>query len=788
MAVQEGQEQVIRLDDSFDILEDVLKKDPKPPKPKSFIDKLLDFIQTYKKLTIFLALLLGVLIVALIFVLALVFKEEVKPQEEKMVEPPALKIQKGADIINNARDLEELIKKANFLYTSGNKVEALDLYGKISNYSEGLSNYNLGVAQMNEKSYKEALGSFQKAIDLGEDRVISALNAAVCSLMLGYEGRFGYYTDLAQSYLPSSGDLALYSYLYALTHYYKGNYLEAISPLLHPNSEYYQKESDELLAMIFSYLQNDTLALERLSKYPEEVKNWFNMGILYARIGEYQQAQKYLLQAIEAEGESFQKNLALELVMLKDSQFESAGKILDKYAQNKEEIDANPYPIMLTLQDKFFDVNIAQNRFWNSFKGQKLNAYKLLYYFAPYKVFDAKEAFNVIQEGGLNIHIENLQEAKDILLRGQTISRVNKNIADAILQTLNGNIREANKLLTEALKRYPNHSILHYDLGLNYAQMGDFNKAYEHFLRSFHLNPKDLQAGIFALMSAQLTFRDYQRLDLEVSQEIAEMGGSKEEQQFILTLLNFVRDGVPNITDWLDIQKSNLSIYHALDYVLSVSLKDKQRLIKASSSLRANLPRDPIANLLELLAINFEDNPKELSLKLQSFYRDSKINKDPIYYGASVVREMYIQIAHIAGTLHYVEEDLDKKMISEQKDVRGVIQALALTYIYLQEFEKAFTLYNSLLDDFKEEDTQTYFLAAIAAVGAGHIQNASTLLQLSKLEAPTNYETRIAIGILYQQEKNFKAAATQFRTIGDGVVSSEYFDFKIDSSGLLNQK
>ncbi len=139
------------------------------------------------------------------------------------------------------------------------------------------------------------------------------------------------------------------------------------------------------------------------------------------------------------------------------------------------------------------------------------------------------------------------------------------------------------------------------------------------------------------------------------------------------------------------------------------------------------------------------------------------------------------------GTLHYVQQDLDYRLISERKDVRGVTQALALTYIYLQEFEKAFTLYNNLIDDLKENDTQTLFLAAVAAIGAGHTENAAALLQLSKLEAPTNYETRVANGLLYLQEKNFNAANSQFTVIGDSEQKSDYFDFKIDTSHLLRR-
>ena len=261
----------------------------------------------------------------------------------------------------------------------------------------------------------------------------------------------------------------------------------------------------------------------------------------------------------------------------------------------------------------------------------------------------------------------------------------------------------------------------------------------------------------------------------------------QEEKDFIHALLNFVHNGTPMPLEFLETQKSNIAIYYALNFTQSILLQNQSLLISSASSLKSLLPNDPLSNLLELLALNYKDDPKSLSLKLQSYYQNSSINKEPIYYGAAVVREIYIEIAYIIGSLHYVQKDLDNRLITEQKDVRGVIQALALTYIYLQEFEKSFTLYNSLIDDFKEQDTQTLFLAAVAAVGAGHTENAATLLQLSKLEAPTNYETRIANGILYLQENNYNAAASQFTTIGNSGIISEFFDFKIDTEKLLNR-
>lgn len=783
----EDGDDVIQLDDSFNLLDDILRES-EPKKPETRWTKIQEYFAERKKLLAFLVFLLGVLLLGFIYGIGMLLTQEESvpdPTNAARISPREFAIKNNDLLMTGVENLEVLIQKANFLYTNGNKEEALDLYGKISNYSEVLSNYNLGVAQMQEKAYADALQSFQKAIDLNEDRVISALNAAVCALQLKDPLKFRYYLELAQTYLPYSGNLPLYSYLYSLTNFYLGNYLEAFSSLLHRNSPYYQKESDALLAAMYAYFDNNYKAIEVLSRNATDAQSWFNLALLYARIGDYGLANSLILQSIDTFGSTQEAELALMLIKIKLPDYTQVANIADKYTTNIEAIEHNPYPIKIVLKDEFFSVDVAQRRFWENFSGQKLNAYKILFYYAPYKVFDAKEAFEVIQEGGISIHIENLQEAKEILLRGQTISRVNRNIANAILQTLNGNIRNANALLKRAVETYPNHSILHYDLGLNYAQMNNYDLAYRHFLRAFHLNPSDLQAGIFAMIAGKLTYRDTTRLEDDVGKGIANFSGDAMEQEFIQALLRFVRDGLPNSLQLLGGEKSNVAIYYALDFVQSVQLNNQNNLIKSAEALKAMMPSDPIANLLVLLALNYRDDPKSLALKIQHYYQDANLNKDAFYYGASVVREMYIEVAHIIGTLHYIQQDLDTRLITEQNDVRGVIQALALTYLYLQEFEKAFTLYNSLIDDFKEEDTQTLFLAAVAAVGAGHLENAAVLLQLAKLEAPTHYETRIANAIIYLQERNFNAASVQFGLLGDSKVISKYFDFKIDSSELL---
>ena len=356
---------VIQLDDSFNVLDDILKKEPEASKPASKIGKFQEYLTQHKKIAILLAVLFGILIIAFLFLIGFLLTRETKmPQETAAVMPPKeFVINKSEELITNAENLEALLRKANFLYTNGNKQEALELYGKISSYSEVLSNYNLGVAQMEEKAYAEALESFQKAIDINEDRVISALNAAVCSLHLGEPLKYRYYLQLAQTYLPHSGNLPLYSYLYAITNFYLGNYLEAFSALLHPSSKYYERENNLLLESLYAYFDNNYKAIDALSKNSTEPKNWFNLALLYARIGDYPRANTLLLQSIDNFGRTPEADFALMLVKMKLPEYDQAAQIANRYANDMDTINKNPYPIKIALRDDFFYIDVAQQRF-----------------------------------------------------------------------------------------------------------------------------------------------------------------------------------------------------------------------------------------------------------------------------------------------------------------------------------------------------------------------------------------------------------------------------------------
>ena len=101
--------------------------------------------------------------------------------------------------------------------------------------------------------------------------------------------------------------------------------------------------------------------------------------------------------------------------------------------------------------------------------------------------------------------------------------------------------------------------------------------------------------------------------------------------------------------------------------------------------------------------------------------------------------------------------------------------------IFTNDFDESYKLYNEAIDEFKINDAGTLFLASVAATGANKITNAIALLELTKLNDPSAVENRAALGFMYQQIDNIKAALIQYSKIGNVGYNNEFYDFMIDN-------
>jgi len=142
------------------------------------------------------------------------------------------------------------------------------------------------------------------------------------------------------------------------------------------------------------------------------------------------------------------------------------------------------------------------------------------------------------------------------------------------------------------------------------------------------------------------------------------------------------------------------------------------------------------------------------------------LDLSPLYYGGFLPKELYIRMLNIAG----IEMIAKKKLTAYASSVKPTIpllHSLAYSYIYNRDFDEAYKIYNSLIDEYDQKDSHTLFLAAISAIGANHHANAVALLELSKLTDKSNFESRYALGLLYHEAQNLEGSAIEYQKIGN---------------------
>ncbi len=736
------------------------------------------------KKKLYLLIGLGALIVLLTILLVVVLVNKKNEKAEKEIDPAALakKIRSSErkKRMPKASEIENMIKKANLLYSRGNKKEALRLFEQIAEYSASLSHYNLGVVQMRQGRYEAAIASFKKAIANGENRTVSAINAATSALHLKDYKRFKYYLDMAEASLPDEYGSSIYSYLYAIVNYYKGNYYEVLAALAHPTSKHYLDETRRLGGVGYSVF-GDTARAIGLFESHTRPSEFTVLGELYARHGDYAMAETYLKKAVAAgHDDPVLVRKALALVELKNGLTQQSANYIKELIEHYKQKNRDDYfPVKVFLSPDVYDIDAAQKNYASERLVTPPNAYKLLFEFAPYKVFNATQTINYIKKGNASIYVDESPEAARYLSKSSSISHVNILISQAIGQAIEHRLRKANRLLQKALKRYPSHAILHYNLGLTYAQLGNYSKAYQHFLRSYHLNTNLHLSAIFALTSGHLIGKRTPMVEKFLSEDLGTILDPTTPQLFHQTLFNLYRNNLPAAQKWLAKSHDNRPVYLLTDILTAAAFGNWEKARSSAKKLRDRLPDDVMANILYLRVKTRTLDVKQFSIQAQQYLKHHPVDLNAVFYGSTFTRENYIALRFVTGTLYRFKKLAEKRMLENPVDPAGVIESLALGNIYLQDFEEAYVLLNQLVDKYGMDDSRTLFLSAVAAIGAEHYANAIALLELAKLTDPDNMESRYALGLLYLQRHNLEAAAIQFGKIPDGTFRSKYFDFDV---------
>ncbi|WP_169973020.1 MULTISPECIES: tetratricopeptide repeat protein [unclassified Campylobacter] len=758
-------------DEGLISLDSLQEEQAKSDQPEKIVVK-----KSKKKLLIIVAIVALVSAILIAIILFFVFKEDkssdIDPSKLAREIEDRFEVQKFG-----ASKIDDMIQKANILYEKGNKFEALKIYENIAIFNESLSNYNLGVSQMRQQKFDDALESFKKAINNKENIAVSAINAAVCSLELNNKQNFQYYIDLANSFLQDESDSPLYNYYYALINYYKSHYIEALRALSHPVNGHYKDKYEYLSAKILSYLNQNKEAIELLEKQ-REFDASLTLGMLYAKEGEYEKARNKLNIALKSESNTDKIDSILALIDIKTNNYPAAADGLKMVFLKDPLFLNNNFPIKTILKPELFDVNLAQMHFKNDIFFDKTRRYEVLFYFAPYKVFDPGQTINYIRKGGVSLFLDDASAASNYLNTSGMISKVNLEISKAIASALNYKLKEANAHFAKLISIYPEHSVLHYNLALSYAQLGNFSLAAKHFITSYHLDPTNHLAGVFGAISNDINSINNTKFIKEITENLAQDHNIKEVNLY-KALMELISGNQNALIRWLEEEKEESAINLAFDAIIAKIVNRDEDFIAKSEILKSKLPDDVISNILSFISKFKDSNIKEYVRQIQIYFHNKELNEAAFYHGANIIKEQYIKLLQISGLLNYEREKLKKLIANGNQNDINLLQTLAYIDIFTNDFEESYQIYNKIIDEFKITDAGTLFLTSVAAIGSNHPQNAIALLELSKLTDPNAFESRLALALLYQEIGNIDAAVIQYNLIKDTKFKSKFFDFML---------
>ncbi len=754
------------LQDDFLDPEEFAEKSEEESRLKKFIEKLKK-----PKVLFSIAISLLVAIFALLFSLFGSDEAMENPYTEAELISKSLQEKDLIQLDLKQNSIEKLIEKATIFYEQGEREKSLDLFNEVAIYNESLSWYNLGVARVKERDYENALEAFKKALNSNEHRCESAVNAAVCSLELGDRAGFNHYIDLAYKYLPERVSSPLYSYLYSVISHYRDKPFQVIVSSKEPTVDKYREEKHRVTAKSFLMLEDAKSAIDHL-ELAKTGDDLLTLGLLYARIGEYENAQTRLREAISTKVDVNESKEALLLTYLKTGELNNAGNTI-----NSSLSGLGRYPIKVKLKKRLFDIGLAQEYFSENLLLDKEVFLGTLFYFTPYQILDPTRTLKLIQKGELSIEGSDISEAKNYLSDSVTLSGIHGSLALGVKLAINNRLIEANEIFKRVEENYRSHDVLEYNLALSYAQLGNYNDAYDHFKRAYFLNKNNHMAGVFAVITSAYAGIDEQ----ENMQELLEYFGDREddESRFYTAILNFYSDNLLAFARWLESEKKDDPRYVLLDIFTADKLERFTTLKEKTSKLREMYPREFLSNILDIYADNRKYTIKQKAFGFQDFMHLDNFDKTAIYYGSPTIRDLYIKLGLLTGNLRQIREKFQEQLAIEVNNPKGLMQGLALVNVYLGYFEEAFSIYNQLIDEQGMNDSKTLLQASVAAIGANHKENAIALLELAILQNRRNFEARYGLALLYMEIGNYEGAAIQLTNVDSGIYDSKYYDFDL---------
>lgn len=672
-------------------------------------------------------------------------------------------------------EIERMIEKAKTLYKSGDKAEALRLYEQISLYNESASAYNLGVAKMEDGNCEEAIGYLNSSIKSGENELPALVNSAVCSLKMGKERAFKKYIALAKNSLHKYANNPLYSYYYTLIRYYENDYYQALASINSPTSKYYDKEQSAIAARIYLGYDDSEHALSSLQKLKD--KDNFAIGLLYARLGNYQDALASLLAVRDTQVVYYPTNMALQLISMKVGAIKNANNFLEEALKESEVNASKVYPIEVFLKEDVFESDKSQQSIADNFLGEPRHFLGLIFYFANYKIFSPNKTVANITKGSLGLMVNQESVGSDYLQTAAKQSTVNAAMIKGLEYVFEGHVVLANKVFKELEKTFPNNSVLLFNLALSYAQLGEYQNAAKFFLKAYHYDSKNIESGVYSLLLNTYYGRVTELMQAPVQEAIARLN-QEQKDPYIVALYGFAVDNYHTSAEWLrgGVGHGSLDLITAI--IVALKQNKMQSANKFAAELRIQNPDDIVANAVYMFVSNYKKPVKSFALQTQEYLTRNPINYNKIFYGPDIGGESFIALARISGMLSFADQKVSQRLGLEIYDRVQLLKIYSLVKLYEKLFEESYKGYSELILKQKSTSARSLFHAGVASIAANRYPDAISFFEINKIADQKNPEIFYALGLLYQEATSLSNAANQYKNLPPFFESS-FFDFDI---------
>lgn len=603
---------------------------------------------------------------------------------------------------------------------------------------ELLIKFNTAVLYLEQEKYLHAIALFKDSAKIL--KIPSYLNIGIAYYKLGS-------IKNAYLYLKKIYDFKdlkfndKYSYFSAAYYLYKitedKKYIEEIIKV---TSEAKHLSDYEKLLVV------DTLILlkkyQYALEYALEVKtiSKLKIALLYMQLRDYHNAKSYLEQAYnEAQGDD-QKNQVLWIQLFNGLKSNNLKIITEKILQIEERkrffTVNSQLPLELYFNKKRFTPEQYYDKITNFDIDRKLD---FVYYFAPFIFEDSSSIGNNETKGFIIKNESGIEELNMMIQYNAKFLEVSK--LDPIIR-----VQELQKMMDNT---YDTKAYKYYNLGLMYAQIYDFKKAYKNFKKAYSLEHGNK-------LYSTMTFITLKKLNTVESTDFNDrliQNILSDEGEFVYIgkyIYKIFEDPGTELNKKKLSYKEERSIFFRALYFLSHVQKDG---IMENEPLLVEFSKDPLVYLLTQLAKKEGENQYLYISRLQD--EIPKVYNNVFLKGSLVISDFYLDSLHALGIFNTIDYDIPNETTPSYLRTKAIID------LYKDKANESIDLISYLHKNYKLESTDSYYILAAAYLHTNQKQLA--YITLSEIELIYNdRDAKFLSGVRLIQELKLNSAPQHF--------------------------